>query len=309
MGTSRLNIFERWENPMNTTHWRNTMKSYARLVCCIVALMVLLGQHLVLAEKDPEKLMLPVGTMTLAAPPDSEREPQLSPVVFPHSLHFAYSCKDCHHEWDGTGPVQSCAAAGCHENLWAASPGTTPLGEKRIKSLTGAYHQTCRDCHRNELKAQKAAGMKRFYTGPIACEGCHPEPHADPVNEIEWMSVPLGTLTIAPPDEVDAKRPAVEFPHGLHFDYACQRCHHEWDGESDVEGCMADGCHDQFEPDESTRNINDPANVYYYLAAYHNTCLPCHRETTQERKALEKAGITNPDDLPAAGPVACIECH
>jgi hypothetical protein len=285
------------------------MKSYARLVCWVVALIIIPGQALVLAEKDPEQLMLPTGTMTLSAPPDAERDPALSPVVFPHSLHFAYSCKDCHHEWDGQGEIQSCAAAGCHENLWAAPPGTTPLGEKRIKSLAGAYHQTCRDCHREELKAQKAAGMTRFYTGPIDCDGCHPEPHAEPVHDIEMMPVPTGNLTIAPPEEVDARRPAVEFPHGAHFDYSCQLCHHDWYGEAYMDGCMTEGCHDQFEPDPSTRNIKDPANVYYFLAAYHNTCLPCHRKLQQERNAFIDAGITDEEELPAAGPVACIECH
>ena len=285
------------------------MKSYARLACCVAVLMVIWGQHLVLADKDPEQLMLPTGTMTLAAPPDAEREPKLSPVVFPHSLHFAYSCTDCHHAWDKAGPVQSCAAAGCHENLWAAPPGTTPLGEKRVKSLAGAYHQVCRDCHRQEEKNQKAAGNKRIYTGPIACEGCHPDPHADPVNDLEMMPVPLGTLTIEAPEGVYPERAPVDFPHGAHFDYACQLCHHEWYGEDEVQGCTTEGCHDQLEPDPSTRDINDPANVYYYLAAYHNTCLPCHRDLQKERKAFENAGITNPDDLPAAGPVTCVECH
>ncbi len=294
---------------MNILDWRNTMKSYARLVCCVVALMIILGQHLASADKEAEQLLLPTGTMTLAAPPDAEPEPRLSPVVFPHSLHFAYSCKDCHHEWDGTSPVQSCAAAGCHENLWAAPPGTTPLGEKRIKSLAGAYHQTCRDCHRQELEKQKAAGMKRTYTGPIACEGCHPEPHAEPVNDLNTLSIPTGTLTIKAPEGVYPERAEVEFPHGAHFDYSCLLCHHDWDGESEVEGCMTEGCHDQTEPDPSTRNIKDPANVYYYLAAYHNTCLPCHREMQQERRSFEKAGVTNEEDLPDAGPVACIECH
>ncbi len=49
--------------------------------------------------------------------------------------------------------------------------------------------------------------------------------------------------------------------------------------------------------------------MYYYLAAYHNTCLPCHRELQQERNAFMKAGVTDEEELPEAGPVACIECH
>lgn len=253
--------------------------------------------------------------MTLKAPEDPNRPATLSPVLFPHSLHFGYACTDCHHTWDGASAVQSCAASGCHENLWAPMPGEVPLETGRVKSLTGAYHQVCRSCHRQVEKDQKAAGYKRVSTGPIACVGCHPNPHSDPESSTESLSVPLGNIVIEPPEAVDAKKGAVTFPHGLHFQFSCQDCHHDWDGESEVEGCMASGCHDEFEP-SGTRDIRDPDNVLYYLAAYHNVCIGCHRDL--EAAAKEQGQAKADPDAPASvkkapriqsGPVGCTGCH
>ena len=190
-------------------------------------------------------------------------------------------------------------------------PGTTALSARRVKSLTGAYHQVCRDCHRNEVKEQKARGIKDVSTGPIACDGCHPTPHSEIENSEESLSIPLGDMTLQAPEEVYAKRGDVQFPHGLHFQFACQACHHEWDGESEVETCTS--CHDEVEPSGS-RNIKDPDNVMYYLAAYHNICLDCHRATEKERKDVIRAAakekrVVKEENLPKAGPVGCNGCH
>lgn len=280
------------------------MKRFFIAVSCFAILMMSYGAF---AQGSSDSLVLPTGTMTLTAPLDTERSPTLSPVIFPHSVHFSYSCKDCHHDWDGENPVKSCATAGCHEKLWAPMPGTTPLDGKRIKSLTGAYHQVCRSCHRREVTEQKSAGIKNVSTGPIACEGCHPKPHSEVENSHESLAIPLGNMTIAAPEEVDAKRGSVEFPHGLHFDFACQSCHHDWDGESEVENCMTSGCHDETEPSGS-RNIKDPDNVLYYLAAYHNACVECHRDKAKQAKTLEAKGVKE-SKLPKAGPVGCVGCH
>ncbi|WDP92187.1 MAG: class III cytochrome C family protein [Desulfobacter sp.] len=284
------------------------MKRTFIAVSCLVIFLITSDAF---AQEPQQTLDLPTGTMTLVAPEGSEREAKRSPVLFPHSLHFGYSCKDCHHKWDGSSPVQSCATAGCHENLWASIPGTTSDDEPKVKSLTGAYHQVCRDCHRKEVKLQKDQGIKDVVTGPIACDGCHPDPHSDIENSEESISVPLGSLMINPPEEVDAKKGPVNFPHGQHFEFACQSCHHDWDGESEVESCMS--CHEELEP-TTGRNIKNPDNIMYYLAAYHNVCLDCHRDTTKERKAVIKAaakeGKTLKDEaLPKAGPVGCNACH
>ena len=282
------------------------MKRFFIVVFCVALVTI---AYDIFAQDAPQTLEFPTGTMTLSAPEDAERAPTLSPVLFPHSLHFSYACKDCHHTWDGMSAVKGCAASGCHENLWVPKPGTIPLDGRRVKSLAGAYHQVCRDCHRQEVVNQKMAGMDDPVSGPIACKGCHPVPHSVPEYSEDSMAVPLGDMVLEPPEEVEAKRGPVDFPHGLHFQFSCQSCHHEWYGEDEVQGCATEGCHDQLEPDPSTRNIKDPANVYYYLAAYHNTCLPCHRDLQKERISFEKAGITGEEILPAAGPVNCVECH
>ena len=284
------------------------MKSYIRLASyCIM--MLLISSTCSLASDTPEEMILPMGTMTLMAPPDSEREPRLSPVVFSHSLHFQFPCKDCHHTWQVGEPVKSCSTSGCHDRLWAPKPGTVEPGEEPMKSLTGAFHQSCRDCHREELAKLKAAHIRNPYAGPIDCDGCHPEPHSEVVNELEDLPVPLGVLTIDPPEEVYAKRPSVQFPHGLHFGFACTDCHHDWDGESEIEGCSAEGCHDQVEPDSASRDINHPDNTLYYLTAYHKACIGCHKAQLEEQKEVLKNPLRKKETLPAAGPVSCKGCH
>lgn len=277
-----------------------------------LAIILMTGTFPTFAQEDVDKLKLPTGTMTLTAPENSY--PTRSPVVFPHSTHFQFSCNSCHHDWDQVSPVEGCASAGCHEKLWASPPGTTPLREKQIKSLTGAYHQVCRDCHRNELENLKNQGMSTKkalsrLTAPIACGECHPAAHEAVENSTDFIEIPLGTLTLTAPEGAEAKRPSVEFPHGGHFDYSCQTCHHEWDGESPVQNCTVSGCHDQLEADEKTRNINDERNSLYFLAAYHKACIECHRDLRNQRKDLEGAGITEESILPAYGPLACNECH
>jgi hypothetical protein len=55
------------------------------------------------------------------------------------------------------------------------------------------------------------------------------------------MCVPMGVITLEPPDGVEAKRAAVEFQHGRHFVLACTQCHHTWKGDEPVTGCMTSG--------------------------------------------------------------------
>jgi hypothetical protein len=259
-----------------------------------------------LAEDTKATFELPVGTMTLQAPQDTEYKATLSPVTFPHSLHFSYSCQECHHTWDGNGPIKSCGTSGCHENFWVPKPDQADGSENNIKSMVGAFHQVCRDCHRKEADQQKAAGSKNIYTGPVACTGCHPDPHSKVVNSDVSLSIPRGIITIEAPEEVEATRGAVGFPHGLHFQFACKECHHDWDGESEVETCYA--CHNETEP-AGTRSIKDEENMMYFLAAYHNACLTCHRDLNKKRKAAMAQDDINKADLPKATPVNCRGCH
>ncbi|NWH05232.1 cytochrome c3 family protein [Desulfobacter latus] len=259
-----------------------------------------------LAEDTEATFELPVGTMTLQAPQDTEYKATLSPVTFPHSLHFSYSCQECHHTWDGNSPIKSCGTSGCHENFWAPKPGQADVSDNNIKSMVGAFHQVCRDCHRNEADQQKAAGSKNIVTGPVACTGCHPDPHSKVVNSDESLSIPMGIITIEAPEEVEATRGPVGFPHGLHLKFACKECHHDWDGESEVEPC--DACHSETEP-AGTRSIKDEANQMYFLAAYHNNCLTCHRDINRKRRAAMAQEDINKADIPKATPLNCSGCH
>ncbi|WP_321493105.1 cytochrome c3 family protein [uncultured Desulfobacter sp.] len=262
-----------------------------------------------LAEDTEAKLELPTGTITLQAPEDAGYKATLSPVNFPHSLHFSYSCKECHHTWDGNGPVKSCGTSGCHENHWAPKPGQEDVSENGVKSMTGAFHQVCRDCHRNEVDKQKAAGSKNIASGPVACSGCHPDPHSEVASSDEKLSIPLGIITIKAPEGVNATRNPVGFPHGHHFQFACKDCHHEWDGESEIEACSS--CHNEIKPSGS-RNIKDESNQMYYLAAYHNVCVTCHRDTDKKHRQAAKdmaQGKIEKADLPKTAPVNCSGCH
>lgn len=288
---------------MITLNWRKKMKR-TLLIASYFAFILIIGYSPVFAAEDT--FLLPSGTMTLVPPPGYAAKK--SWVVFPHSTHFQYSCKACHHEWEPVEEVKSCSSAGCHEEFWPGAPSARPWTEKKSFSMTGAYHKACRDCHReerNKLDKKYAAN----FTGPIACDGCHPAQQKPYTNDIESFPVPLGTFTIEAPEGVEAKRPSVQFPHETHFEFGCGVCHHDWDGESEIMNCTTSGCHDQTEPDSGSRSINDPNNSLYYLSAYHKACLYCHRDLKKKREALEMAGVTSEKKLPAFGPVACSGCH
>ncbi|MEJ2097535.1 MAG: cytochrome c3 family protein, partial [Deltaproteobacteria bacterium] len=67
----------------------------------------------VIAGDAEDTLCIPMGTL-LIEPPDGV-EAKRSPVDFPHSIHFDYTCKTCHHTWDGENPILSCTTSGCHD--------------------------------------------------------------------------------------------------------------------------------------------------------------------------------------------------
>lgn len=280
------------------------------------AIIFITGTPLLFAQDTPDDLQLPLGTMTLKAPAHFQTEK--SSVNFSHSAHFKFSCTACHHEWDQSSPVQGCTSSGCHEKLKPSPPSKKPSQDKKIISLTGAYHKACRSCHRSrleEIKSLKKQGgseqnaMPRT-TGPIGCEGCHPATPVTVKQKQDSLSIPLGTMTLTAPDGREAERSSVEFPHGLHFNQPCQTCHHKWDGNSPVQNCTTSGCHDQLEAAERTRNINAPENVQYFMAAYHKACIGCHRSIDKQEKMRVKSGKIKDNTPPVNnGPIHCGQCH
>jgi hypothetical protein len=90
-------------------------------------------------------------------------------------LHFDYSCKTCHHMWEGEDDIVTCT--GCHDLE------QFPKAEdEKIMYYKTAYHQLCIGCHKelnvkNEKMAQKTfttAGQS-VKSGPTSCGGCHPK--------------------------------------------------------------------------------------------------------------------------------------
>ena len=122
----------------------------------------------------------------------------------------------------------------------------------------------------------------------------------------EELCIPLGNITLAPPEGVDAKRAPVEFPHSLHFDYSCKKCHHEWTGDTEDLSCMASGCHDS-----STSLLKtDKDEAYrYYKNAYHNQCIVCHKEIKEANEKIEMSKKQISGNLPETGPTGCVGCH
>jgi hypothetical protein len=132
-------------------------------------------------EVTMDAIFVPVGRLALAPPVGVT--PKRSAVAFPHSQHFGYTCKTCHHKWDGNSQVQSCTASKCHDQLSlpVKSKKTRTHRLETIRYYKYAFHQQCIGCHR-EIKIQNEKlerSMKKIKEplqrpGPTACIGCHP---------------------------------------------------------------------------------------------------------------------------------------
>ena len=127
----------------------------------------------------------------------------------------------------------------------------------------------------------------------------------------EEMCVPLGVITLEPPDSVEDKRAAVEFQHGRHLVLACNNCHHTWKGAEPIVGCMTTGCHDldTLPRKEGSKAIDKDQAFRYYKNAYHNQCIGCHKTMKKEIEQMAKSMASIDGKLPVTGPVGCIGCH
>jgi len=127
----------------------------------------------------------------------------------------------------------------------------------------------------------------------------------------EDMIVPMGYITLSPPDSVEAKRADVEFPHSTHFGFDCRTCHHKWQGKEVIQGCTTSGCHDVAVSPTVSKKGNVPPDqaILYYKAAFHQMCIGCHKEMRAVNKELEMSYRKLDKELPRTGPTGCIECH
>ena len=127
----------------------------------------------------------------------------------------------------------------------------------------------------------------------------------------ESMCIPMGTIVIEPPDQVESKRAAVSFPHATHFSYTCITCHHKWEKETPIPSCMAASCHDAaVNPKKSEgHNVDPEVAIRYYKTAYHSACIGCHKKIKQQNKAIENSYRSATTSIQSSGPTGCIECH
>lgn len=127
----------------------------------------------------------------------------------------------------------------------------------------------------------------------------------------EPMCIPMGEITLEAPDGIEARRAAVEFPHSVHFDYACKDCHHKWTGKETIQNCTTSGCHDIAESPKKSgkKNLQKDAELKYYKTAFHKQCIGCHKQIKKQNLILEMTRATTPDKMSATGPTSCNACH
>jgi hypothetical protein len=132
-------------------------------------------------EVTMDAIFVPVGRLVIAPPVGVT--PKRSAVAFPHSQHFGYTCKTCHHKWDGHTPVQGCTASKCHDLTSFSVKSSKAMVDRpeAIRYYKYAYHQQCIGCHREiQTRNEKLArSLKRIdtpmqSTGPTGCSDCHP---------------------------------------------------------------------------------------------------------------------------------------
>ena len=132
-------------------------------------------------EVTMDAIYVPVGRLVIAPPVGVT--PKRSAVAFPHSRHFDYTCKTCHHKWNGHSPVQGCTASKCHDQL-SLPVKSKKAGANRMETIRYykyAFHQLCISCHRdikirNERleRSRKKIRESLQRPGPTSCVGCHP---------------------------------------------------------------------------------------------------------------------------------------
>ena len=151
------------------------------VVLCLIMVLVL-GSVAGFSEQTENVMCVPMDTIVLE-PPESV-ESQRASVGFPHSRHFIYDCKQCHHKWGGDAQIQDCTASGCHD--LQKSPFKTkegkPAEELAIKYYKTAFHKQCIGCHKEMTIKNKEIEMSHKIlktqlpqTGPTGCVECHLE--------------------------------------------------------------------------------------------------------------------------------------
>lgn len=146
------------------------------VVFCVVAL-VATAQD---AKEKEGYLRVPIGNIVLEPP--KAVDATKNPVKFPHSRHFIYNCRECHHVWNLDVHLRSCTTSECHDLIKVPKKESTADAEADIKYYKSAFHQQCIGCHL-KIKRQNVAREKTLRisdkslvlerTGPTGCVECH----------------------------------------------------------------------------------------------------------------------------------------
>jgi hypothetical protein len=166
------------------------MSKRCAIVMCLLSVLVLSSAWVIAAGPfiedidEEDSLCFPVGLFSIGAP--AEVEMTRTAVDFPHSRHLTYSCDTCHHKWEYHAILDSCTTSGCHD-LTEAPENALKDGnytEEGIRYYKYAYHEMCRNCHR-DINAQNRELVKKakftgesvelLRNGPVGCIECHPE--------------------------------------------------------------------------------------------------------------------------------------
>ena len=122
------------------------------------------------------------------------------------------------------------------------------------------------------------------------------------------LCIPIGKIELGPPEGVEPKKSAVEFPHSKHFTYKCRECHHKWDLSAELQGCMTSGCHNLVRAPKKSEKIEA---IRYFKKAYHQNCIGCHREIKKQNLAMEKKVSIDARNIKIqkTGPTGCLKCQ
>lgn len=155
------------------------MKKILSILVCVAAVFCL-PVFSASVDETNETLNAPLGILVLKPPENTS--PVNSLVEFPHSRHFTYDCRRCHHKWEGDARNLSCGTSNCHD-LSAVSKTEGGKAGKDLSSryFKKAYHDQCIGCHK-EIKAnnseielsKKELKSKLPKSGPTGCVECHP---------------------------------------------------------------------------------------------------------------------------------------
>jgi hypothetical protein len=148
----------------------------------VILLVLILGSAAIVFGQADEEMCVEMGIIPLSAPEGVESK--RAEVEFPHSIHFGFDCRTCHHKWESTEVIQGCTTSGCHDVTVAPTRAEkrTMKAEEAIKYYKTAYHNMCIGCHKEMKKINKELEMSHRKldkelprTGPTGCHQCHPK--------------------------------------------------------------------------------------------------------------------------------------